>query len=390
MSEVGSDIRLDEYSDHAETYERIKCLKELPGEVEERVFTIGINTSERCRSGSFFQIDHSVVFAESYQNGLEVMNITDALERYEWLKDYWWKAVKVDADKYTALARAKPHHGYFLRALPGAKVEFPLQACLYMSREGLAQNVHNIIIAEKGSELHIITGCATSQRVKSGLHVGISEFYVKEGAHVAFTMIHNWAEEMVVRPRSCAVIERDGIFMSNYICMEPVKTLQMYPTAYCIGENATVRYNNILLSPEGSDMDVGSRIYLSAREDKAEVITRAITRGGKIVARGHLIGEVPDIRAHLECRGLILSEKGVIHAIPELEGRVSGVDLSHEAAVGKIAEEEIQYLMARGLNGDEAISAIVRGFLDVEIKGLPEYMRQEIKKATSIGKERLL
>jgi Fe-S cluster assembly scaffold protein SufB len=126
---------------------------------------------------------------------------------------------------------------------------------------------------------------------------------------------------------------------------------------------------------------VGSRVFLSSKGSKAEVVTRAISEGGDIVARGHLIGEVPHIKAHLECRGLILSEEGRIHAIPELEGKVSDIDMSHEAAVGKIAADEIQYLMARGLSSEEATAAIVRGFLDVKIKGLPEYLEREIKKA---------
>jgi Fe-S cluster assembly scaffold protein SufB len=195
-----------------------------------------------------------------------------------------------------------------------------------------------------------------------------------------------------VRPRTGAIIEENGVFLSNYICMKPVKTLQMYPTAYCVGENATVRFNTILSAVEGSHMDVGSRVFLSAKGSRAELAARAITRGGDIVTRGHLIGEVPGIKAHLECRGLILSEKGSIHAIPELEGKVNNIDMSHEAAVGKIAEEEIQYLMARGLNNEEATSAIIRGFLDVEIKGLPEHLKREIKKAVETGerKERLM
>ncbi len=137
-------------------------------------------------------------------------------------------------------------------------------------------------------------------------------------------------------------------------------------------------------------MDVGGRVFLRAKGSKAELVARAITRGGDIVTRGHMIGEVPGIKAHLECRGLILSEKGRIHAIPELEGKASGVDMSHEAAVGRIAEEEIQYLMARGLSSEEATSAIIRGFLDVEIKGIPERLKREIKKSISMGEEHLL
>ena len=385
---IGPDIDLTAYSVSAEEHGEIQRLKGLSHEVQERSATVGIDAEEACRAGSFFQMDHSVILSTAFQSGLEVMSTTEALNKYDWLKNYWWKAVQVDADKYTAQAELKQNHGYFLRALPGARAEFPLQACLYMNREGLAQNVHNIIIAEEGSELHIITGCTTAPHVRTGLHVGVSEFYVKKNAKVTFTMIHNWAEGVVVRPRSGTIVDENGVFMSNYICMRPVKSLQTYPTAYCIGENATVRYNTILVAPEGSHMDVGSRVFLRATGSRAEAVARTITKGGDIVSRGCLVGEVPGIKAHLECRGLILSERGTILAIPELDARVGGVDMSHEAAVGKIAEVEIQYLMSRGLTSEEATAAIVRGFLDVEIKGLPEHLKAEIKKALRIGEEK--
>ncbi len=389
---VGPDIDLSAYSGRAEQHGPIGSLSGLSDEAKGRAVAVGIDAGEACRAGSFFQMDHSVILSSARQSGLEVMSTTEALEKYEWLRDYWWNAVAVDADKYTAQTELQPHNGYFLRALPGVKAEFPLQACLYLSRDGLAQNVHNIVIAEEGSELHIITGCTTAQHVKSGLHVGVSEFYIKKNAKVTFTMIHNWAEDVAVRPRTGTIVEENGVFMSNYVCMRPVKTLQMYPTTRCVGENATVRYNTILSAPEGSNMDVGSRVFLTAKGSRAEVVARTITRGGAIISRGTLIGEAPGIKAHLECRGLILSDRGSILAIPELDGRVSGVDMSHEAAVGKIAEEEIQYLMARGLTGDEATAAIVRGFLDVEIKGLPDHLREEIKKAVRTGEkdERIL
>lgn len=119
---------------------------------------------------------------------------------------------------------------------------------------------------------------------------------------------------------------------------------------------------------------------------RAEIIARTISNGGNIIARGHLIGAVPEIKAHLECRGLLLNG-GLIHAIPELEGRVDGVDMSHEAAVGKIAQEEITYLMSRGLSEDEATSTIVRGFLSVDIPGLPDQLKAEIDRAIEETKD---
>lgn len=378
----GPDVDLAAYATQ-ETMKHgsVASLTDLPEEMRERALTVGVDADEKCRRGSFFQVDHSVVLAAAYQSGLEVMDIKAALEKYEWLEEYWWRALAVDADKFTARAEQIPHHGYFLRALPGAKVEFPLQACLYLSQEGVAQNVHNIVIAEEGSELHVITGCTVAPRVSSGLHIGVSEFYVKKNARLTFTMIHNWAPGVAVRPRTGAIVEENGIFLSNYICIKPVATLQAYPTAYCVGENATVRFNSILLAREGSDIDLGARVYLRAKGSRAESISKAITTGGSVVARGHFIGESEGVKAHLECRGLILSEKGRIHAIPELEGNAKDVEMTHEAAVGKIAREEIEYLMARGLTSEEATAAIVRGFLDIEMKGVPDSINEEIKRA---------
>jgi len=378
------DIDPAAYTAEATEQETVANLRDLPAEVRERALRVGVDTEESCREGSFFQIDHSVLFSAAYRSGLEIMDIGAALERFGGLPEYWWKAVRPDADKYTARAKVEPHHGYFVRALPGTRTEFPLQACLYMTTEGVAQNVHNVVVAEEGSELHLITGCTAAPHVRSGLHIGISEFYVRKGARITFTMIHSWAPEVAVRPRTVAIVEEDGVFLSNYICLNPVRTLQAYPTAYCLGANSTARFNSILLAREGTSLDVGARVVLRGRGARAEIVSKAITTGGEIVARGHFLGEADDIRAHLECRGLILSETGRIHAIPELEGTRRDVEMTHEAAVGKIAPEEIEYLMARGLTQEEATAAIVRGFLDIEIRGLPESIREEIRKALRV------
>lgn len=193
-------------------------------------------------------------------------------------------------------------------------------------------------------------------------------------------MIHNWAEDMYIRPRSAAIVEENGLFLNNYICMKPVKSLQMYPTVHLKGEGAVARLYSIVVGSPGSEFDLGGRVYLKAPTARAEIVARAISNGGRIIARGHLIGEVPEIKAHLECKGLIL-KGGLIHAIPELEGHVDGVEMSHEAAVGKIAQEEIQYLMSRGLSEEEATSTIVRGFLSIDMPDLPPELKAEVDKA---------
>jgi Fe-S cluster assembly scaffold protein SufB len=375
---VNKKLGINDFERDTQEHPYEKDLSKISPVDKKSMIETGVDVSEKGRAGTFIQLDHSVVHAASLQKGIEVMNISDALKKYDWLKDYWWKAVAKDSDEFTTLADKESRNGYFIRALPGVKADYPIQSCLFLKKQNLLQNVHNLIIAEEGSELNIITGCTTASYVKKGAHIGISEFYIKKGATIKFTMIHNWAEEVMVRPRSKAIVEEGGMFLSNYVCLKPVNSIQMYPTATLIGEGATARFNSILYAHPGSHLDIGSRVILSKPNTKAEIIARAVTNGGTIITRGHLKGEAPFVKAHLECRGLILSSDGVILAIPELEGKGKDLDMSHEAAVGKIAKEEIEYLMTRGLSSEEAQAVIVRGFMDTTILGLPSELQKNI------------
>jgi len=368
----------------------LEDLKVLRPEDRDRMLHTGVDVSEKDRCGTFIQMDHSVVHCGVKQDGLEVMSTAAAAERYPWLEDYRWRLVQADKDEYTAYAREHARHGYFIRALPGVKVTYPLQACMYIAADGITQAVHNIVVVEEGAELNLVSGCASAHDVQTGMHLGISEFYVKKNAKLTFTMIHNWAEKMQVRPRSAALVEEGGVYLSNYVCLQAVDVLQMYPMAYLDGPGATARFHSILVAPPGSYMDVGSGVVLRAPNTRAESIARTITTGGEIINRGRLVGEAPGVKAHLECNGLILSERGLIHAIPELVATVAGAEMSHEAAVGKIAPEEIEYLMARGQSEEEATATIVRGFLNVRIEGLPAELQAEIDRAIAVSQESIM
>jgi Fe-S cluster assembly scaffold protein SufB len=388
---LGEDIDLDSYADSAEEQPYQADPSQLPADAKQRMLEAGVSLDDvRQRSGTYIQMDNAPVHSSSRQEGVELMPTSQALEKYDWLSDYWWQAVAVDSDKYTAHVELGQSNGYFIRALPGHKTIYPVQACLYLAKNRLAQNVHNIIIAEEGSEIHIITGCTTASEKDYGLHLGVSEFYVKRGAKVTFTMIHNWNPEIAVRPRTAVIVEQDAVFLSNYVIMKPVRSLQTNPSAKCVGENATVRFNSVLVAAPNSVMDVGSVVFLNAKASRTEIVSRAITTGGKILARGYIEGNAPEVKGHLECRGLILQEKGVIHAVPELKGTLAGIDLSHEAAVGKIAEEEVEYLMARGLTRAEATATIVRGFLRVDIEGLPAMLSAELQRAIEASEQDLM
>ncbi len=376
----GADLNLAEFSRQGGAWEYDPEYRQFSPEERSRLLTAGIELTDEDHAGTFLQADRAIMHCQTRQPGVEVLPITEALERYGWVKDHLWRLVAVDADKYTANTELDLDNGYFIRALPGAKIQQPVESCLYLRTDRFAQHVHNLVVVEEGAELNLITGCTTHPGVISGLHIGVSEFYVRAGGQLTFTMVHNWGKNVHVRPRTGVMVEEGGRYISNYIMLRPVMSVQMYPAVTLTGEGAVARMQTITLAHPGSELDIGGRVILKAPRTRAEIIARTITTGGKSIARGYLMGMAPEIKAHLECRGLILGN-GIIYAVPELEGQVAGVDMSHEAAVGKIAAEEVEYLMARGLDEDEAVSTIVRGFLKVKIEGLPPALEEEMERA---------
>jgi hypothetical protein len=366
-------------------------LKKVPHKILEEAQKAGIESNEKNRSGTYFHLDQTTVQAtvnQVFERKIELLDIKTALKKYSWLDNYMWKIVDKNKDEYTKKVAEDYSGGYFMRILPGAEVAFPLQSCMMISQKNLEQRVHNIIIAEKGSNAHIITSCLQHSTVKNASHMGISEIYVKKGAMLNFTMIHQWSETTLVRPRSATEIADKATFVSNYVCMRPVRDIQMYPVAYCKGEDSRASFNSILYGYKNSQLDIGTKAFLTGKGSKAEMISRAISReGSKMIIRGMIEGDSNDCKGHLECRGLLMDDESFMQSIPELIAKRKGVEITHEAAVGKISEKEITYLMTRKLSRDQAVSVIIRGFMDVGILGLPDILNAEIKKIVEASTE---
>jgi len=358
-------------------------LTKIPHQILEEAQKAGLEIEEKNRSGTFVHVDQKTIAAkvnELYEGKVELMDIKAALKEYPWLQDYWWKLVSKDKDEYTKKVAEDYSGGYFMRILKGAEIAFPLQSCLLITQRNLEQRVHNIIISEEDSKAHIITSCVQHSTVPNASHLGISEIYVKKGAMLNFTMIHQWSEQTLVRPRSGAKVEDKATFVSNYVCMRPVRDVQMYPVAYCAGEESRVSFNSILYGNKNSQLDIGSKAVLTGRGSKAEMVSRAIARAGsKMIIRGMIEGDNSDCKGHLECRGLLMDDESFMQSIPELIAKKKGVEITHEAAVGKISEKEISYLMTRRLSREQAVSLIIRGFMDVGILDLPDSLNKEIK-----------
>ncbi len=377
-----SNIDLQQYNFSDGQAAPIGDLRSLSNADKKRLLYAGIDVNAKDSGGTFMHMNHSGVHSQTHQEGLEIFDIKTALKKFDGLPQYYWKMVDRDKDEFTKAASENLHGGYFIRAKKGVKVTHPVQSCLFISGQGIGQNVHNVVIVEEGAEMHILTGCATSEDAKHTAHMGISEFYVHKGGKLTFTMIHNWGDSTTVRPRSAGVVEAGGVFQNNYILLKSVGSLQSYPRIDLNGEGAVATFNSVIVTPTGSYVDSGSAIHLNAPHTRGEIISRTLTTGGTIINRGFIGASATPVKGHLECKGLIVGG-GRVHAIPELDSCRDGVELSHEAAVGKIAQEEIEYLMARGLDEDEATSTIVRGFLNVDIMGLPAPLKKAMDEQIS-------
>lgn len=343
-----------------------------------KIKNVGIDFEEKDRDGSFILVDNDRTEISLEKDGLVLLPLKKAKIKYSWINKYLWKLIGADNDKYTKDISDSDANGYFIWAKKGYKSDLPLQACFYLKSTRLKQKIHNLIIVEQQAQLHIINGCASANYVKDGAHLSITEVYVKNDAFLSYTMIHDWGENVIVRPRSAIEVGENGTYISNYVSLKKVKSTQSSPVVYLNGENAKAQLYSIIYAPAGSYLDIGGKIYMKKANTSAEIISRSVSGGGKIISPIELVGEADNIKGHMECSGILLNDKGVINAIPALNGKAKDIDLSHEAAVGKIAKEEIEYIQSRGFSEEEAISLIIKGFLDLKIKALPEYLQKSI------------
>lgn len=337
---------------------------------------VGIDLSKK--TPTYFQIDYSSLIQYSNVKGLEVMSIKNALEKYEWLKNYFWKALDKEKDEFTKYSASNEFNGYFIRVAKNVKVLIPVQACLYLKEEGLIQNVHNIIIAEEFSEVNIITGCTTASH-SFGKHIGISEFYLKKGAKVNFTMIHAWNENTEVRPRTGAILEENSTFISNYVLLKPTKLVQTAPITFN-SRNSKATLSSLILGLKDSYIDIGGQSILKGENSSSLIQSRIVASdSSKIISRGKIVGEGKNSKGHVECRGLLTSNKAEIIAIPELYSKNKESELTHEASISKIKKEELLYLMSRGFSEEEASKLITCGFLNPYNLNLLDYLKVQIE-----------
>ncbi|MEM3993271.1 MAG: SufD family Fe-S cluster assembly protein [Desulfurococcaceae archaeon] len=309
--------------------------------------------------------------------GVIVAPTREGLEKKPLAKELAWRLVNPASDKYTASAYLYGGEvGYFIYVPPYTKVPMPVYTCLAITTNNTVQFAHNIVYVDEGAEVNLVTGCAIPHGIKDGVHVGISEFYVARNAKLTFTMIHAWAEGLHVRPRTAVRVEEGGEYVSYYVTYSPVASIQTYPTVY-LKKNAKAHLASIIASSKKGVYDIGARSILEEPGASTENISRVVAKDeSSVYARAEIEAIESDTKGHIECLGLLLSPRAVVSSIPIITSRKQGAVLSHEAAIGLIAQKEIDYLMSKGFSEDEAKAVLIRGFMNIDAPIPPSIKKQ--------------
>ena len=366
-----SDINFESYNYFSlkdESEQNIKSISEIKNQDIMDLSSVGILFNETAKEGMFLLYGTNEIITTPKIEGLEIIPIGEALKKYPDLEEkYYFKAVEEDLDEFTTAVSQTIPRGYFIHVEKNTKIDIPIQTAFFMNKEMNSMCPHNIVVLEEGAQIHLLTGCTSSCFLTRGLHVAISEHYIGKNAIFTNTMIHNWRPGFVVFPKTGSIVEEGGSYVNYYYSLKPPKRIEMDPYTYLQGKNSNVKYMTVIVSLPETYSKIGGNIYMTGENSKSEIIMRTINHGGTVIQSGLITGEAKDVRAHVDCSGLMLSESGVIEAIPRLRAMHKDAIMTHEAAIGKINLGEVNYLQSKGLAEKDAISLIVRGFIDLDL-----------------------
>lgn len=351
----------------------------------EAIKRLGLNTD---KAGGYYILENtdkylSYVSDQLRDAGVHVMDIKKAIELFPWAKELVWGIIRRDKDQYTRNAGADV--GYFIYAEPGAKTPFPVQTCLYISKRGLTQPVHNIIVADEGAILDVVTGCTVL--TDTAFHIGVSEFYVRRDATIRYLMVHNWERGVEARPRTGALVDEGGKFISYYANFFPARLVQSKPVVY-VKDHGYTHLSSVLMAQKGTRFDIGAEAHLQGEGASAEIVSRSVlTEGGYVRSPLEIYAEHPHVRGHIDCKAIQLG-KSDVDTVPRLVSKYPDVDLSHEAYVGRLDRRKVEYLMSKGLTEEEATALIVRGFVRLDIPFVSKEMRTQFESIAKLIAER--
>jgi Fe-S cluster assembly protein SufB len=372
-----------------------KTWDEVPDSIKQTFDRLGIPEAERkFLAGVKAQFESEVVYG-SLQEDLAKKGViftdtdTAVREHSDLLRQYFGTVISPDDNKFAALNSAVWSGGSFIYVPKGVKIEFPLQAYFRINAENMGQFERTLIIVDEGAQVHYVEGCTAPMYSSESLHSAVVEVLVKRGGRCRYTTIQNWANNIynLVTKRAMAYADAtmewvDGN-LGSHLTMK-------YPAVYMMEPGAHGEILSIAFASAGQHQDAGAKLVHAAPRTTGRIVSKSISKnGGRASYRG-LVKVEPGAtksRSSVVCDALILDDKSRSDTYPYIEIEEQDVSIGHEASVSKIGEEQLFYLMSRGLSEAEASAMIVGGFVEPLVKELPMEYAVEMNKLIQLQME---
>ena len=359
--------------------ERASSWEELPEEIKKVYDRLGLPEAEaRFLSGLAAQFESENVYLAFKEfleeQGVILMDMGEAVQKYpDLVKKYFMRIFPPSDHKFAALHGALWSGGVFLYVPPGLKIEAPIEAFFFIASELESQFEHTLIVADKGSFVHFIEGCAAPLFKRYSFHNGMVEIYAHKGAHVKFTTIQNWSKDLINFNNKRAILEKNAKIEWVEGSLGS-RVSYVYPSVVLNGENSSASIINVTLAKGPVWKDGGAKVFHLAPYTRSEVVSKSISAEGGVsvyrglvkVARG-AAGSVSSV----QCDSLILDAESRAYTYPHKEVENAHSQVLHEASTGRLSEEVLFYLQSRGFSRAEAKRLVVLGFLGDLMGNLP-------------------
>lgn len=353
--------------------------EDVPETIKNTFSKLGIPEAEqKYLAGVGAQYDSEMIYhnihEELKKKGVIFVSIEDGLRNYpDLFKTYFSTVIPITDNKFAALNSAVWSGGSFVYIPPGVKVDLPLQAYFRLNVANIGQFERSLIIADEGSQVHYVEGCTAPLYSTNSFHSGVIEIVVKKNARVRYTTIQNWSNNVYN-----LVTQRAKVFENA--TMEWVdanlgsKTTMKYPSCYLMEPGANGEILSVAFAGPGQHQDAGGKMIHFAPNTSSKITSKSISRGnGRSSYRGLLKIQrrAEGSKSNVVCDALLLDPESRSDTYPYIEVNAQDVSLGHEATVSRVGDEQLFYLMSRGLSQEEATSMVVSGFIEPLVKELP-------------------
>ena len=370
--------------------------EDLPEDIKATYDRLGIPEAEKQRlvAGVAAQYESEVVYHQIREDleekGVIFVDTDTGLREHEDLfREYFASVIPAGDNKFAALNTAVWSGGSFIYVPPGVHVDIPLQAYFRINTENMGQFERTLIIADEGSYVHYVEGCTAPIYQSDSLHSAVVEIVVKKNARVRYTTIQNWSNNvynLVTKRATCA----EGATMEWIDGNIGSKVTMKYPAVFLMGEHAKGETLSVAFAGEGQHQDAGSKMVHAAPNTSSTIVSKSVARGGgRTSYRGlvQIMEGAHGSKSSVVCDALLVDTISRSDTYPYVDIREDDVTMGHEATVSKVSEDQMFYLMSRGMSETEAMAMIVRGFVEPIAKELPMEYALELNRLIELQME---